>query len=145
MGAFKNTTLKCRHGLCTHTGDRRYETVVEKRTDVNIGVTMVKDAYEGACDVQCVISGDSDLVPAVQLCRSKGLKVSVYVPVRPDGEDVQERRADEIKKAATSGVDLPYRLVQACQLPPIVVDAQGHPIACPTEWLPQAPAGTSAV
>lgn len=139
MGRFKSSRLKCRHTLCLFSGDRHYETSVEKRTDVNIAVEMAKDAYDNACDVQAVISGDSDLVPAVEMCKSKGKRVAVYVPVRPLGDDVEERRADEIKKAATTGVDLPYALVKACQFPAIVIDSKNHPIACPPKWMSVSP------
>jgi uncharacterized LabA/DUF88 family protein len=54
-----------------HTGNRRFETVEEKRTDVNIAVSMLDDAYQDACDQFVLISGDSDLVPGVSTIRTR--------------------------------------------------------------------------
>ena len=60
-------------------------TISEKRTDVNIGITMVDDAYQNACDNLVLLSGDSDLVPAVELVRNrlKDKKIFVYAPTSP--------------------------------------------------------------
>ena len=52
----------------------------EKRTDVNIAIQMLEDAYEDRCDKLILVSGDSDLVPAVIRVRNLGKKVLVYIP-----------------------------------------------------------------
>ena len=41
----------------------------EKRTDVNIAVFMLDDAYRDMCDQFVIFSSDSDLVPAVNMVR----------------------------------------------------------------------------
>lgn len=41
----------------------------EKMTDVNIAVNMMIDAYQNAYDSALLISGDSDLVPPIELFR----------------------------------------------------------------------------
>ena len=43
----------------------------EKRTDVNIGIHMVDDAYQQRCDHEIVVSGDSDLVSAIKMVRQR--------------------------------------------------------------------------
>ena len=66
------------------TGSRIFRTAEEKRTDVNIAVQMVDDAYQNACDQFVLISGDSDLVPAIHTVKRRfpEKQVHVYVPAR---------------------------------------------------------------
>ena len=49
------------------TGGQRIEGWVEKLTDVALAVYMVSMAYENRYDVAVVISGDADLVPAMEI------------------------------------------------------------------------------
>jgi uncharacterized LabA/DUF88 family protein len=54
--------------LCPHCS--RWDKVpTEKRTDVNIAVEMITDAYQDQYDVALLVSGDSDLVGPVQAVR----------------------------------------------------------------------------
>jgi uncharacterized LabA/DUF88 family protein len=53
-------------------GTREYE---EKETDVNVAIRLVSGAYEDRYDWAMVISGDSDLVPAMRQVRAMGRKV----------------------------------------------------------------------
>lgn len=66
LGTFKQKRIKCAYTQCAATtpGDRVFSTQEEKRTDVNIAVFMLDDAYQARCDQQVVVTGDSDLVPA---------------------------------------------------------------------------------
>lgn len=64
LGKFKAKQIVCRSALCTFTGNRFFASQEEKRTDVNIAVHMLNDAYTDACDTLVIVSGDSDLVPA---------------------------------------------------------------------------------
>ena len=47
---------------------RRIPVPKEKKTDVNIAVQMMVDAATDACDVQYLLSGDSDLTPPIRAC-----------------------------------------------------------------------------
>lgn len=51
QGAFSTKNVGCEVDLCAHVGHKRYDVVVEKRTDVNIGVHMLDDAHRDRCDV----------------------------------------------------------------------------------------------
>jgi uncharacterized LabA/DUF88 family protein len=53
----------------------------EKRTDVNITVFMLDDAYRDMCDQFVIFSGDSDLVPAVNMVRLRFPKKKIIVCV----------------------------------------------------------------
>ena len=65
-GLFKYKKIKCLVKNCTYRGSRVFDVPEEKRTDVNIAINMIKDAVNDKCDRLIVVSGDSDLVPAVK-------------------------------------------------------------------------------
>jgi hypothetical protein len=69
LGKFKMKNAKCGVAACTSNCAKWYLTPEEKRTDVNIAVFMLDDAYQNLCDQFIIISGDSDLVPAVNMVR----------------------------------------------------------------------------
>lgn len=66
LGKFKNKEVACRVAACSHPGRRAFTVPAEKRTDVQIALQMLEDAYEDRCDLFVLVSGDSDLVPAVR-------------------------------------------------------------------------------
>lgn len=65
LGKFKNKTATCFVSACGFRGDRRYQTSEEKRTDVNIAVHLLDDAYQGNAEKLVIVSGDSDLIPPI--------------------------------------------------------------------------------
>lgn len=138
VGSFTRKPVTCEVASCAHTGDRNYHVVIEKRTDVSIGAHMVNDVARNECDVVALISGDTDLVPAVRLIRTDypTKHVAVYVPIKPgaEAESLKTRRSDELRKAANRGGFLSPTLITECQLPNPVVTAQGHLIAKPSGW-----------
>lgn len=44
---------------------------VEKRTDVNIAVHMLNDAWENKYDTAVVVSNDSDLIGSIELVKNQ--------------------------------------------------------------------------
>ena len=50
----------------------------EKGVDVQMAVDIVRAAYEQTCDRILLISSDTDLIPAIEIARSKGVEI-VYV------------------------------------------------------------------
>ena len=138
-GHFKSKSVECTHGACSFVGDRHFPTFEEKHTDVNIAVAMLDDAYQDRCDRLVLFSGDSDLVPAIKLVRLRfpAKKVIVYAPtgaMDPTGAPFKERRADELKNAASDGRDLPSVLLKLCQMPDEVTDSKGNKIKKPYGW-----------
>lgn len=63
QGRYQNKSKRCRSCGCAWT-ERE-----EKETDVNIAVTLVSDAAQGAMDAALIVSADSDLAPAVRAAR----------------------------------------------------------------------------
>jgi uncharacterized LabA/DUF88 family protein len=132
LGKFKEKTVKCRVAGCAHLATRRFKVPEEKRTDVNIAITMLDDAYQDLCDHFVLFSGDSDLVPAVNLVRRRfpGKKITVYVPFR----DLIRGAAVELRTAATTHRDLPLVLLSRAQFPDDIPDWAGGNIHRPADW-----------
>ena len=82
VGRYKDKTFTCGVTACTLVRPQRYTGVEEKQTDVGIGVQIVDDAYQQRAERIIVVSGDSDLLPALKLVRHRfpGIEIIVYVP-----------------------------------------------------------------
>lgn len=131
LGRFKSKSVECRVEGCGHGLSRVFNVPAEKRTDVNIALQMLEDAYENRCDVFVVVSGDSDLVPAVHRVRSlfPSKRVIVYVPAR----DPTRSAAVELRAAAHDSRDLPLHLLKRCQFPAAMPDDGGE-LRKPADW-----------
>lgn len=117
LGKFKPRSVTCNHRGCSYSGSRVFEYPEEKRTDVAIATTLIEDAFDDACDKFVLITGDSDLVPAVSLVRRRfpEKRVTVYTPTRDTA--VKGRRADELTQAAGDGRPLPLVILPRCYFP----------------------------
>jgi len=131
LGKYKEKRVACKVVACTHAAERQFRVNEEKRTDVNIAVQMMEDAYERRCEQFIVVSGDSDLVPPVQRVRSLGKRVVVYIPARDD----RRAAAVELRAAADDARRLPLdRLLPIAQFPDAIPDGAGGAICKPTGW-----------
>ncbi len=132
LGKFKSKQFKCRVPACTFTGSRVYMGTEEKRTDVSIAVTLLDDAYQDKADRFVIVSGDSDLVPSVNLLklRFSDKQVIVYVPTR----DPRRGAAVELRSAADKDRSLPMELIQRSQFPREIPDGYGGTIRKPADW-----------
>tara|TARA_B110000093_G_C12861489_1_gene363644 strand:- start:94 stop:741 length:648 start_codon:yes stop_codon:yes gene_type:complete len=72
-GGFKPRTIKCKK--C---GDNftKYE---EKKTDVAIATKLLELAHKSHSDVYVIVSGDTDLIPAIETARIIDSKVKIVV------------------------------------------------------------------
>ena len=77
FGEFRNVDRTCR--VC----GKSYRTFEEKRTDVNIAIHLFKTAVADSWDKAVVISGDSDLIPAVEAVKKTypNKQVGVVIPI----------------------------------------------------------------
>ena len=132
FGRFKDVQTECKVASCQHVGSRLFRKPEEKRTDVAIGVHMLKDAFTNSCDRLVVVSGDSDLVPAVDMVKSTfPLKeVIVYVPAR----NLVRGAAVELRAAADKDRTCPLNLLQYSLFPANVPDGCGGFIQKPAGW-----------
>lgn len=132
LGKFKIKEVACRVAGCTHAGRRLFSVPAEKRTDVQIALQMLEDAYEDRCDLFVLVSGDSDLVPAVRrvLDRFPQKQVVVYVPAR----DPDRGAATELRNAASEARTFPLNLLRVSQFPARVPDGAGGFVSKPKAW-----------
>ena len=132
FGLFKYKKIKCMVRNCTHQGSRVFDMPEEKRTDVNIAINIVKDAVDDKCDRLIVVSGDSDLVPAVKAVKliTPNKKVIVYIPAN----NRVRGAARELRKSSDSHKTLPYNLLSKAQFPDQLINSEGEIIQKPISW-----------
>jgi uncharacterized LabA/DUF88 family protein len=112
---------------CDACRDRRPRRT-EKQTDVNIALHLVRDAYGQRFDLALLISGDSDLVPAVNEVEGvcPGRRVLVIHPPK--------RRSDELCNAASHSFALGRKHLASSLLPEMVPGDDGYALYQPAEW-----------
>jgi uncharacterized LabA/DUF88 family protein len=134
-GRFKTREVRCRVKACNHGGSRMFRSPEEKRTDVNIALQMLEDAYQDRADRIVLVSGDSDLVPVVEKIKEyhPKKKVILYVPA-PARMHVRAR-AKELRAAVDKHSTLiPSGHIKFSQFPDEVPDGEGGIIARPRDW-----------
>jgi len=109
----------------------------EKKTDVNIAVELMTDAFQNAFDSAFLISADSDLVPPVIAIRRLFPSKSIVVAFPP------ERFSVELKNSANTSFTLGRAKLAGAQLPDRVLKPDGAKLERPTKWssAPQTPFG----
>jgi uncharacterized LabA/DUF88 family protein len=105
IGKFKRRTrtcLKC---------GQSYSTFEEKLTDVNLAVYLLRGALTDEYDRALIVTGDSDILPAVRMVHElfPNRQVAVVVPIRRYAEDLrQECDAHfQMKEHHLAGAQLP--------------------------------------
>lgn len=132
LGRFKGKQIECEVSGCDFRGRKIFTKPEEKRTDVNIAVHMLDDAYQDVCDRFVIVSGDSDLVPAINhvKLRFPEKEIIVYVPARSEIRGA----AVELREAADKNKTLPLQIFPHSQFPSEIRDASGKGISRPKAW-----------
>lgn len=99
----------------------------EKETDVNIALHLLKLAYDNEYDVAMVLSGDSDLVPAIKEVK-KRFKKEVFLVIPP------QAKAENLKLNSDRHIKLKKRHLESNQLPEEIVLKSKDIILKPTDW-----------
>ncbi len=128
-GKYQMREVSCR----ARCGDR-YEVPEEKKTDVGIAVQMISDAIDGLMDRIVLVSGDSDLEPAVEWIRKRHpeIKITVYIPQDPG--DAKQRRNDTYRNMGVDAKPLPTADIHRFQFPNKVDLGSGRTVERPTKW-----------
>lgn len=124
FGHFLSKSTNCRR---CGARNRKHE---EKKTDVNIAVRLLEDAYDDRFDTAMVISGDSDLVPPVVSVRNRFPHKRVVVAAPP------KRWSTQLKQAANAALRISALTIQSNRLPDPVVASNGVTLQAPKGWLP---------
>jgi len=123
-GAFRRRTKKCR-AQCK----LEFETYEEKMTDVNIAVHLLRWAVEDKFDTAVLITGDSDLVPAVEAVKDlyAEKRVNVIIPIG--------RRANLLKAACDESFKIKVKHLASSQFPDVVDLGGGVSVSRPPTWI----------
>jgi uncharacterized LabA/DUF88 family protein len=124
LGKFNLRNRKC--PLCKG----RYQAHEEKKTDINIAITLLADAVADQFDTALILSGDSDLAPVTtklkQLCPAR--KIGIIIPQNQSAMNLKQH-ADFFKKIQDR--DLKKSLL------PEQLTYNGKTITAPAGWLPR--------
>lgn len=111
----------------------------EKKTDVNIASQMIIDAVKNKFDVQYLLSGDSDLVPPVELIKKNYPDRQIFLicppKVRLEGNMSINRMSDELISVCDNHRYIKEENIASCLLPDTVENRYGKPIHCPQDWI----------
>ncbi len=123
-GVFQTQWLNCEVGPCTHAGIRSFVYLQEKRTDVNIALQMLDDAvHQEDLETLVLVSGDSDLVPAVRRVRELAKSVYLYVPC---DTETNLSCANELRGVAYMSKNLPLKYLDRAQFTNPIADPAGN-------------------
>jgi uncharacterized LabA/DUF88 family protein len=132
-GKFANRDRTCLVPTC-HNPERKFSALEEKQTDVNIALQLVRDVQTLKPDNVIIISGDIDLLPALDVAMDIDKKVRpvIYIPVRE--EMLKYRRKDEFMRYSEAVKPIPEKYLRQAQFPPQVPLAGGGVVECPPDW-----------
>ena len=108
FGAFRMKDTVCR--IC----HKAYQIPEEKQTDVNIAIKLFQTATQDTWDTAIIISGDSDLIPAIEAVKNTfpTKKIGVVIPIG--------RRAEELKLVTDFHRKVKPKHLQTCQFDDII-------------------------
>jgi hypothetical protein len=133
LGKYQERTVTCQARDCM----RRLEYLVpeEKKTDVNIAVNLLEDAFRNQTDSMVIVSGDSDLEPAVEWVRQNypQIKTTIYIPVLEDERHL--RRNDNYHRMGVTCKPLPLADIPRHLFPATVQVNEKETVARPVEWV----------
>jgi uncharacterized LabA/DUF88 family protein len=117
-------------------GERcRIQLMEEKQTDVNLAVSMYRDAACLACDLLVLCSNDSDLEPALRMVRRDfpDVRIGLVLPLDPERKGA--RRAGSLEAHADwTRAGIPTDALAASQLPDKLLDSRKRSINKPNQW-----------
>ena len=121
-GKFKNKDKYC--NLC----HKKYRSHEEKQTDVNIALHLLTEAIHNSYDKAIIVSGDSDLVPAIKAVKKlyPEKQFTVVVPLR--------MRSKEIIQTCDSHIKMKNYHIVSNRFDNNIQLADGSSINCPKEW-----------
>ena len=122
LGAFRRKDRTCR--ICK----KQYKTFEEKQTDVNIAIKLFQTAIADTWDTALIISGDSDLIPAIEAVKTTfpSKQIGIVIPIG--------RRAEELKQVADFHRKVKIKHLKTCQFDDIITIDKNHILKRPASW-----------
>ena len=112
--------------ICNSCGNKisRYS---EKMTDVKISVEMLRDAFLSKCNLQVLITGDTDLLPVAELINSMSkIKLLIFAP--------PYRKTSRLSKHCYFYGKIFINNLRNSQLPDVIINRDGFKIEKPKYW-----------
>lgn len=121
-GEFKRKDVLCK--LCRKT----FPTVEEKQTDVNIALRLYQLAVQDAYDKAIIISGDTDLLPAIKTVRKDypGKEIGIVIPIG--------KRSEDFKNQADFHHKMKEKHLQSSRFDDTITLKDGSTLTCPPSW-----------
>ncbi|HVO63479.1 MAG TPA: NYN domain-containing protein [Terriglobales bacterium] len=112
---------------CPECGEH-IRTFEEKQTDVNIAIRLFELAVQDQYDKAIIISGDTDLIPAVKAVQKTfpAKKVGIVLPI--------SRASEDLKKQVDFHHKMRIHHLEASRFPDKVVLSESVCIECPNPW-----------
>jgi uncharacterized LabA/DUF88 family protein len=131
-GKYHLRLVTCRAAACPR--QLQYLSPEEKKTDVNLAVHLIDDALAARGDSFVLVSGDSDLEPAVDWVRKQypAVKVTVYIPTIPT--QAPQRRNDFYLRIGVTCRPLPLVDIPHPQFPSVITLPNGTTVQRPADW-----------
>ena len=105
-----------------------YEYHEEKETDVNIAINLVRDACRNNCDKAEILSGDSDLVPAISMAKTENPKLEIVIVIPPNV------KAESLKEKADYTLKLSNIKLEDFLFTKKITLKNNQKIICPIDW-----------
>lgn len=111
---------------CLSCGDT-WTSYEEKETDVNLATRIVTDAFAGNCDTILIVTGDSDVAPAVRAAHRANAKLYIAAAFPP------KRYSSELHALMPGSFHIAKSRIGRNQLPD-EFDSQGKMFRRPDRW-----------
>jgi uncharacterized LabA/DUF88 family protein len=124
LGKFKKKTITCKVDK-----SHNFTAYEEKQTDVSIGIHLVKIAFQKETDIICVVTGDTDIIPAILMAKevNPNVLVAVIFPAN--------RYSEELKNTCDFHIQLNAKSYNKFQFPEIIKNSKtGETIQKPSDW-----------
>jgi uncharacterized LabA/DUF88 family protein len=128
-GVFKRKQRKCPE--C----GQLIRTFEEKQTDVNIAIRLIELAVQDQYDKAIIVSGDTDLIPAVKAVQKTfpAKRVGVVIPIG--------RASEDLKSQTDFHHRMKLRHLRSSRFADVITLVDGSTLDCPMNWrLPMAEA-----
>lgn len=101
---------------------------IEKRTDVNIATQILIDAFQGNFEIAYIMTGDSDLYPALEAIRNHFPSLTLVACFAP------RRSSSDLKAICQECTYLKERVFKNSLLPDTLTKSDGYVIRRPVNW-----------
>jgi len=107
---------------------KHFRSVEEKQTDVNIAIYLFRLAVADSYDKAIIISGDTDLTPAVKAVQATfpTKQIGVVLPIG--------RASEDFKQTADFHYKMKEKHLATSRFDDTVVLSDGSRLACPPNW-----------